>query len=121
MKTKTERTPTPWIVDDCHIHPDNGRLAYMPGIEPETDVIVQVDTCCHENGLLNETDKANLHFIVRACNCHEDLLEACKIALPLLEKLFEVSQAIDGVVDSRLNLESDICDVRDAIDKAEPA
>lgn len=28
-----------------------------------------------------EEAKANAEFIVRACNCHEELLEACKLAV----------------------------------------
>ena len=106
MKTKTEHTPTPWRTGDLWntvFGPPNGN--------PCPEIVATV----------HGPRKANAEFIVRACNCHEDLLEACKIALPLLEKLFEVSQAIDGIVDSCLNLESDIGDVRDAIDKAEPA
>ena len=31
-------------------------------------------------------DEANAEFIVRACNAHDELLEACKDALNLLEE-----------------------------------
>lgn len=48
-----------------------------------------------------------------------DLLAACKTALPLLAKLLEASQGIDGIVDSRLNLECDIEQVQTAIAKAQ--
>ena len=65
MKTETY-TPGPWICDDRHIHPDNGRLTYPIGEPTETDVIVLVDTDQHPNGLLTETDKANLRLIAAA-------------------------------------------------------
>jgi hypothetical protein len=68
-----KHTPGSWIFDDRHIHPKSG-LTYPPGIDPETDVIVMVDTDYHNNGLLNETDKANLRLISAA----PDLLEACR-------------------------------------------
>lgn len=55
----SKHTPGPWIVDDRHIHPAKG-MTYPPGQEPETDVILVVDTDQHRNGLLNDTDKANL-------------------------------------------------------------
>lgn len=75
---KTQHTPGPWIVDDRHIHPDSGRLTYPAGQEPETDVILLVDTDCHKNGLLTATDKANLRLAAAA----PELLAA-------LEQLFE--------------------------------
>lgn len=78
---KAKHTPGPWITDDRHVHPDAGRLTYPPGVEPETDVIVLVDTDCHENGLLNETDKANLRLIAAA----PEMLEALRNALPACE------------------------------------
>lgn len=58
-------TAGPWIVDDRHVHCKAG-LTYPRGVEPETDVIVQVDTDCHSRGLLNETDQANLRLIAAA-------------------------------------------------------
>lgn len=62
---KTKHTPGKWIVDDRHIHPKTG-LTYPRGQEPETDVILVVDTSCHANGILNETDKANLALAASA-------------------------------------------------------
>ena len=114
MKTTTH-TPTPWITDDRHIHPDNGRLTYPRGQEPETDVIVLVDTDCHTNGLLNETDKANLEFICRAVNCHDDLLEACKAMLSRFESLFSGIETCDihPIDEAAMNL------AKDAIRKSE--
>lgn len=67
-------TPGPWIVDDRHIHREKG-LTYPPGVEPETDVVVLVDTDCHKNGLLNATDKANLRLIAAAPELLAALIE----------------------------------------------
>jgi hypothetical protein len=73
MSNQTKHTPGPWITDDRHVHPDNGRLAYPRGVEPETDVIVLVDTDQHDGGMLNETDKANLRLIAAAPQLLESL------------------------------------------------
>ena len=72
-KTKPTHTPGPWIVDDKHIHCAKG-LTLPYGQEPETDVIVEVNTDCHEGGILRGTDKANLRLIASA----PDLLAALK-------------------------------------------
>jgi hypothetical protein len=34
-----------------------------------------------DKGIPSKLDRANAEFIVRACNSHDDLLEACKTAL----------------------------------------
>ncbi len=71
----SKHTPGPWITDDRHIHPASG-LTYPRGQEPETDVIVLVDTDQHADGLLNETDKANLRLIAAAPEIFEALRRA---------------------------------------------
>lgn len=87
MKTETEKaTERPWIVDDRHVHPANGHLTYRSQ-EPETDVIVMVDTDCHPNGLLNEIDKANLRLIVHAVNNYDALISALELAEATIERL----------------------------------
>lgn len=48
-------------------------------------------------GIPSAQDRANARFIVRACNSHEELLEACKLALLILgdtEKSSGIKQAI---------------------------
>lgn len=81
----TKHTPGPWITDDRHIHPASG-LTYPRGVEPETDVIVLVDTDQHADGLLNETDKANLRLIAAA----PDLLEALEKVTNSLKHLPDI-------------------------------
>ena len=71
MKTTVARTPGPWRnwvmgSEGCRILPDTGDkredLKYIAVV----------------NGRDLATDTANGEFIVRACNCHSDLLEACR-------------------------------------------
>ena len=68
--SETAHTPGPWMrtieVDTCYIHEDGGDLEGY-GI---------ARTC--GQGL--ECNEANAAFIVRACNCHEELVEACRQA-----------------------------------------
>lgn len=71
QNSQATHTPGPWIVDDRHIHCATG-LTYPRGQEPETDIILAVDTDCHERGLLNKTDIANLRLAAAA----PDLLAA---------------------------------------------
>jgi len=75
-----EATPGIWIVDDRHIHCSTG-LTYPKGEEPETDVVVVVDTSCHKDGLLTATDKANLRLIAYMRNTCEELVEAAQLVL----------------------------------------
>jgi len=66
MKTKTEHTPTPWAIDT-----DLSAI-----ISPSGQMTARV------YGNTTEEFKANAEFIVRACNCHEALLETlCRLLL----------------------------------------
>ena len=80
MHTKPTPTAGPWIVDDKHIHCAKG-LTLPHGQEPETDVICEVNTDCHADGLLTDTDKANLRLVAAA----PDLLAALKSAVAQIE------------------------------------
>jgi len=82
-----KHTPGPWIVDDRHIHRQDG-LTYSDPYDPETDLIVMVDTDCHPNGLLNDTDKANLRLIALA----PEMLEALREATELLTVAYQASK-----------------------------
>lgn len=86
-------TARPWLFDDRHIHPASG-LTYPRGVEPETDVIVCVDTDCHVNGLLNETDRHNLALIVRAVNEHSALVAVAEAHAALLSHVTNFQQWI---------------------------
>jgi hypothetical protein len=70
-------TPRPWVTDDRHIHPKNG-LTYPKGDEPETDVILLVDTDYHADGFLKPADDANLELVCRAVNSFEAMRAALK-------------------------------------------
>lgn len=68
-----EHTPTPWNVRGTNglriIYGENGSIAEVKNLKR----------------LVMEND-ANAEFIVRACNSHEALLEACKIALSKMQE-----------------------------------
>jgi hypothetical protein len=68
-------TPRPWVIDDRHIHPEHG-MTYPRGEEPETDVILEVDTSMHDHGILKQTDKANLVLANRTVNAAEKVYAA---------------------------------------------
>jgi len=38
-------------------------------------------------GIPEAERKANAQFIVRACNCHDELLEACRLTLDILDNI----------------------------------
>ena len=76
MKTTTH-TPIPWFV--------NGPFHIQADTHTEIPVIV-ADVLPLRSGDVKERD-ANADLICRAVNCHEDLLEACKLSLKILEYL----------------------------------
>lgn len=69
MSTQTEvkHTPTPWKIKNL-THNDLPVYAVM---NSQGQLIAEVPA-------MDEIDKANAAFIVRAVNCHEDLFKACK-------------------------------------------
>lgn len=73
-----QHTPGPWFVDDeLQIRaPDE----LDPQDEPWVVALVAVG-CGHPN----DQDEANARFIVRAANCHDDLLEAAELALKVID------------------------------------
>lgn len=70
-------TPTPWIVDyngqslEIAANP-NESIAMVHNTDGPDDEICQG---------VPDLSMANAQFIVRACNAHDQLLEACKMAL----------------------------------------
>jgi len=92
MSEETKRTPGPWVATRF-LKPDGTEIktvgdvvevlsasatksenAFLYGVttERENDHLV---VCYTGNG---PTSRANASFIVRACNCHDELLAACK-------------------------------------------
>lgn len=69
MSEQGKRTPTPWRLSDT------GRTIHGTGRN------FQVCTIPAGGVRLSGVDIANGKFIVRACNSHDELLEACKAAL----------------------------------------
>ena len=69
---KVKHTPLPWRVETKAItHPDIGDVAVVY-------MINNADESVYEQ-------EANAKFIVRACNSHYELLEACKEAYELVK------------------------------------
>jgi len=65
MSEKTEHTPIPWHTEGNLIGGDGGLIAEATSFKPERN-------------------RANAEFIVRACNSHVALLEACEDAVETL-------------------------------------
>lgn len=71
-KIKVTHTPTPWICgEDMRF---KALKIYAPS-RPE-------EICMSRYG--SDEDKENLQFIVRACNAHDALVQACKLSLVAL-------------------------------------
>ncbi|TLN00392.1 hypothetical protein FDZ73_19610 [bacterium] len=64
-----EYTPKPWAIEKCKC-----------GHECCTSYHI-VDKNGHSLGVDSRFDKEDAQFIVKAVNCHDELLEACKDAL----------------------------------------
>lgn len=76
----TQHTPTPW-----HVQPIGSRR-YVEADGPKLVCDMQRDECLDE-GEIAECD-ANAEFIVRACNCHSELLAACQAQHQAIDRLF---------------------------------
>ena len=69
----SEHTPTPY-----HVGMRPGPIVYGPSGEMVADCCIITNT--------SDENKAIAAFIVKACNSHEELLEACKFLQPLAIK-----------------------------------
>lgn len=75
---ETKHTPLPWEALK------GGPIVH----QRESDGYVYVadtDVCTNVYHPSRDLIKANAEFIVKACNCHDDLLEACKRTKHFLE------------------------------------
>lgn len=75
VNMKSKHTPTPWsqfIYNKKKPHEIVISVPYSDG----TDHLCTIDSSARP-----EENRANAKFIVRACNSHDELLQACKEAL----------------------------------------
>ena len=72
---KTEHTPGQWVIYDDGRGPESSDII-MAHIDGDN-----FDICAMSTELPVDERKANAEFIVRACNAHDDLLEALKTLL----------------------------------------
>ena len=101
--SNTQHTPTPW---SC-IPPGNPESNPSWAIEFLNGFIVST---------LGGNDQANAEFIVKACNCHDDLLAACKDTLADVDfYLTDVDWA-----SRHKNWQDRVTQLRAAIAKAKP-
>lgn len=109
---KIEHTPIPWAVFE---HADHSGLQIGPPY-PENDILAgNVRDVCGIRGshyhpeykracAVDDLDRANAAFIVRACNSFDALLDACKAlqrwswTLPLVYREADQWKAIDASI-----------------------
>ncbi len=74
-------TPTPWYADD------NG-LIYGEPAKDQTEAPFVADVIadreCAAFGIMSDTERGNIAFIVRACNAHDEFIGGLKLALQAL-------------------------------------
>ena len=93
----TQHTPTPWrghynewnqLLAIVH---GNGRTIIHPHMEADPDtgtVRVRLTSCNYDSEYLERHD-ADMQFLFRAVNCHDQLLAACKHLMAEIMKLPE--------------------------------
>ena len=86
MKTETvKHTPTPW---EIKITQEGFEIVGSANKANYKSVIAWIKLGgATWKDTWNKEQEANAEFIVRACNSHEELLEACKEALPLCNEI----------------------------------
>lgn len=78
MGTETKHTPGPWFAGQ------HGLGAWFIGVE-----VPCKGPCTAATRLADVQSGADAEFIVRACNCHDDLLDAAKDAEAVLMGLHD--------------------------------
>lgn len=86
----TQHSPTPWTLDGEHIFDDI--LAHVATVDFSDD---DEPTITGRGTLPAGTGRNNADFIVRAVNCHDDLLAACRAAFDELASLNDNQDLID--------------------------
>ncbi len=64
----TEHDPLPWRIEDRGVIAANNQYVCSNGRDGNVEEFVT-------------RGQSNMRFIVRACNCHDELLAGCKLAL----------------------------------------
>ena len=101
-----KHTPTPWRVAEAWQFPDDaGRVfdAVVKRFKNGTESLV----CSFEHSVFRESQKANVEFIVRAVNAHEELVEALEDARNVIKHsvrrdVFTYKQHILDKIDTAL-------------------
>ena len=73
------RTPGPWKKSEA----ENCRVIIEAPPYKDGNIVAYVFTTMHSG----ENRQANADFIVRACNSHDELLEACNIAIHTIRSI----------------------------------
>ena len=83
----TQHTPGPWTEIPANGAPAGYSFTILHNMDPIADI---------PDG---ENDEANAQFIVRACNCHEDLLAACRALMAYVDSTGWGDLALSGTGD----------------------
>jgi hypothetical protein len=111
-ETKATRTPGPWVHNAL---PANGDLRESPACaiwsadSKTTIVTTEFGSAFNKTMPDDATKDANIRFIVRACNAHDDLIAACKLVLknshgvaPLLDEEHAIVAAAVSKAEGRV-------------------
>ena len=97
--SETQHTPTPWrsTGDECE---GDGNAGIGIGSENGCMVAFVTNWNAHSRSkrFVSVEDEANAEFIVRACNCYDDLRAACEDAAEALEQ-FSLADKQDCGID----------------------
>lgn len=103
-KSKSAHTPTPYQYEEAN---ERFKRVY------QRDRVYEIGNNALKVGIGTIIGEANAAFIVRACNSHEKLLEACKQAIMSLNSI------LNGEEEAMNNAIIDVKDIEAAIAEAE--
>ena len=81
MDTKDNATPRPWKIQRFELRYNSGDRNGVRVVSAETDETITDNETYYPHGI---TD-ANAKLIVQAVNAHDALVEACKLAIRLID------------------------------------